>query len=361
VVWMRETGPPGLRDIEEAEGRIRKYIPPTPLENSRGISNLLGRDVYLKLETFQPIRVFKIRGALNKLQCLSDAELRKGVITASSGNHGFAIAYASRIFGVRASICVPERVNPQKLRAIEEQGAEVIRFGSGYDETYENAVATAEKRGMTFIHAFNDAEIIAGQGTCGLEIARQLPDLDSATVAIGGGGLIAGIAIALKESLENVRVFGAETKSIPSMYESLSQGRMVHVDTHPTIADGMQAAIPGKLTFETVRRYVDKIGLVTDEELKDAIYDLLLLARVTAEPAGASPLAAMKGPLRRERAEKVVLVISGGNIALDLLSSILTKRAKGNSSGLWPSGTGSPDLPPEVSSKGRHRRHGPDI
>jgi threonine dehydratase len=331
VVRLKGVGLPGLRDIEEAESRIRKFIPPTPLENSKGISNLLGRDVYLKLETFQPVRVFKIRGALNKLQCLGDAELRKGVITASSGNHGFAIAYASRIFGVRAFICVPENVNPQKLRAIEEQGAEIIRFGSGYDETYENAIATSKKRDLTFIHAFNDAEIIAGQGTCGLEIARQLPDLNSATVAIGGGGLIAGIAIALKESLENVQVFGAETKSIPSMYESLSQGRMVHVDPHPTIADGMQAAIPGELTFEAARRYVDKIGLVTDEELEDAIYDLLLLGRVTAEPAGASPLAAMKGPLRHERGEKTVLVISGGNIALDLLNSILTKRAKGSS------------------------------
>ncbi len=325
---MKRSGLPVLHDIEEAEGRIRKYIPPTPLESSKGISSLLGRDVYLKLETFQPIRVFKIRGALNKLLCLGESDLRKGVITASSGNHGFAIAYASRIFGVRASVCVPENVNPQKLRAIEEQGAEIIRFGGGYDETYENALKTAKKRGLTFIHAFNDRDVIAGQGTCGLEIARQLPDLDAVTVAIGGGGLIAGIAIAIKESLGKVQVFGAETQSIPSMYESLNQRRMVHVAPRPTIADGMQAAVPGGLTFEAARRYVDKIGLVSDGELEEAIYDLLLLGRVTAEPAGASPLAAMKGPLRRERAEKVVLVISGGNISLSLLSSILTRREK---------------------------------
>jgi len=298
------------------------------LESSRGISNLLGRDVFLKLEVFQPIRVFKIRGALNKLQCLGDAELRKGVITASSGNHGLAIAYASRIFGVMATICVPENVNPQKLKAIEEQGAEIIKLGSGYDETYENAISTAKRRGQTFIHAFNDREIIAGQGTCGLEIARQMPDLDAATVAIGGGGLIAGIAIALKESLEKVKVFGAETRAIPSMYESLGQGRLVHVDPRPTIADGMQAAVPGELTFEAVRRFVDKIGLVTDEELEEAIYDMLVLGRVLAEPAGASPLAAMKGPLRQERAGKVVLVVSGGNISLSLLNSILTRSEK---------------------------------
>jgi len=339
VVRLKKIRLPSLRDIEEAEGRIRKYIPPTPLECSPGISTLLGRDVYLKLETFQPIRVFKIRGALNKLLSLGDSELRRAVVTASSGNHGFAVAYASRIFGVKATICVPENVNPQKLRAIQEQGAEIIRFGGGYDETYENAVTTARRRGLTFVHAFNDADVIAGQGTCGLEIARQLPDLDAVAVAIGGGGLIAGIAIAIKESLPKVQVFGAETKSIPSMYESLAQGRMVHVTPGPTIADGMQAAIPGELTFEAARRYVDKIGLVSDEELEDAIYDLLLLGRVSAEPAGASPLAAMKGPLRHERAEKAVLVISGGNISLDLLRSILTRREKGRSLGPWPSRT----------------------
>jgi len=317
---------PTLDDIEKAEGRIRKYIQPTPLESSKGISSLIGRDVYLKLETFQPIRVFKIRGALNKLLSLSDSELRRGVITASSGNHGFALAYTSQMFGISATVCVPESINPQKLRAIKEQGAEVIKSGSGYDETYENAVATARKRGSTFVHAFNDGAVIAGQGTCGLEIARQLPDLDAATIAIGGGGLIAGIAIALKETLSNVQVFGAETQAIPSMYESLEQGRMVHIDPKPTIADGMQAAVPGELTFEAAKRYVDKIGLVSDSELKDAIYDLLLLARITAEPAGASPLAAMKGPLRDVVSEKVVLVISGGNISLDLLSSILANR-----------------------------------
>ena len=328
MVRLKDSGIPSLHEIETAEGRIRKYIPPTPLENSKGISDLLGRDAYLKLETFQPIRVFKIRGALNKLQCLGDSELRKGVVTASSGNHGFAIAYASRLFGVRATICVPEKVNPQKLRAIQEQGAEIIRFGSGYDETYQNAVATAKKRGLTFIHAFNDRDVIAGQGTCGLEIAKQLPDLDAAVVAIGGGGLIAGIAIALKGSVEKVQVFGAETRSIPSMYESLGEGRLVHVVPRPTIADGMQAAVPGELTFEAARRYVDKIGLVSDAQIEEAIYDLLFLGRVTAEPAGASPLAAMKGPLRHERAEKVVLVISGGNISLDLLRSILMRRRK---------------------------------
>lgn len=287
--------------------------------------------MYLKLENFQPIRVFKIRGALNKLLSLPDSQLKRGILTASSGNHGFAIAYASRLFGVKAVICVPESVNPQKLKAIQEQGAEIVKFGSGYDETYENALREAEKRGVTFVHAFNDKDVIAGQGTCGLEIARQRGDIDSAVVAIGGGGLISGIAIALKQSLEKVRVYGAETTAIPSMFESVNAGRRVHVAPRRTIADGMQASIPGELTFEASKRYVDKIGLVSDPEIEDAIYELLVEARVLAEPAGASPLAALKGPLRKERGEKIALVVSGGNISLDLLSSILKRKGTGSS------------------------------
>ena len=322
---------PSLGDNQAAEERIRKYFPPTPLEYSKGVSSLTGRATYLKLETSLPTRVFKLRGALNKLLSMPESALRKGVITASSGNHGLAIAYASRLFGVKASVCVPTNVNPQKLRAIEEQGAEIVSHGRGYDEAYENAVATAERRGLTFVHAFNDPDVIAGQGTCGLELTRQLPEMDSVAVPIGGGGLISGIAIAVKESLPRTRVYGAETYAIPSMYESLEAGSLRTVTPKATIADGMQAAVPGELTFEAARRYVDKVGLVSDSELEEAIYQLLALGRVLAEPAGASPLAAMKGPLKTEPGEKLVLVISGGNISIDLLGNILMKRAKGSS------------------------------
>jgi threonine dehydratase len=329
VVRLSQATLPNLKDIELAEGRVRRYIAPTPLEYSKGISDLLGRETHLKLETAMPIHVFKIRGALNKLLSLPDSALKKGIITASSGNHGLAIAYASKLFGVRASICIPENANPLKLRAIQEQGAEILRFGNTYDEAYEFALEQARKRGLTFVHAFNDRDVIAGQGTCGLEIVRQLPGLDSVAVAIGGGGLISGIATAVKQSLPRSRVYGAETVAIPSMYESLEQGHAVRVSPKPTIADGMQSAIPGELTFEATKRYVDKVGLVTDAELEDAIYDFLSIARILAEPAGASPLAAMKGPLKGEKGERLVLVVSGGNINLDLLRSILNRKAKG--------------------------------
>lgn len=331
---MTRPGLPTLREIESAESRLRDYFPPTPLEYSRGISEILERETYLKLETFLPIRVFKLRGALNKLLSLPKADLDRGVMTASSGNHGLAVAYASKLFGVRASVCVPEMANPQKARAIEEQGAELIRFGDGYDAAYEHAQALARERGATFVHAFNDRDVIAGQGTCGLEIVRQLPGPSSVVVPIGGGGLISGIATAVKESSQGSDVFGAETVAIPSMYESLEKGRMVRVAPGKTIADGMQAATPGELTFEAVRKYVDRVGLVTDEEIEDAIFDLLGLARVLAEPAGASPLAAAKGPLKGLGKEKWVLVISGGNISLDLLRSVL---ARGEGRGAPPS------------------------
>jgi threonine dehydratase len=331
VVQLSSPLLPTLAEIELAERRIRRYIPPTPLEYSKGISDLIGRETYLKLETSLPIHVFKMRGAFNKLLSLPESRLRKGIVTASSGNHGIAIAYASRVFGVRAVVCVPENVNPLKLRAIEEQGAEIIRFGSGYDQAYDHAVTTSEKRNLTFVHAFDDRDIIAGQGTCGLEMSRQLPEMDAAVVAIGGGGLIAGISIAVKGALPRTHIYGAETYAIPSMYESVKAGRMTTVTPKPTIADGMQAATPGELTFDAARQFVEKIGLVTDADLEDAIYDLLLLGRVLAEPAGASPLAAMKGPLRGEPAGKTVLVVSGGNISVDLLRSILTRKAKGSS------------------------------
>ncbi len=331
MVRLSEPSLPTLKDIELAEQRIREYIPPTPLEYSPRLSKRLGREVLLKLECFQPIRVFKIRGALNKLLSLGDSELGRGIVTASSGNHGFAIAYASRLFGVKAVVCVPENANPQKLSAIEEQGAEIVRFGSGYDETYENARRVAEKMGLTFVHAFDDKDVIAGQGTCGLEIARQRKDVDSAVVSIGGGGLIAGISIALKQALDNVKVYGAETTAIPSMYESLKSHRPVRVAPGRTIADGMQASIPGLLTFEAATRYVDEIGLVTDRQILDAIYELLVEGRVLAEPAGASPLAALEGPLKEKEGARTVLVVSGGNISVELLSSILTRKGTENS------------------------------
>ncbi|MDV3293092.1 MAG: threonine/serine dehydratase [Nitrososphaerales archaeon] len=319
---------PNLAEIERAEARIRRFIPPTPLEHSGRLSSLLGREVYLKLEVFQPIHVFKIRGALNKLMQLGDSALKKGVVTASSGNHGLAIAYASRKFGARAVICVPKNANPQKVSLIQDQGAEVLRFGMGYDQAFEHALRVAERRNLTFVHAFNDRDVIAGQGTCGLEMVRQLPEIDSAVVAIGGGGLISGISIALKQSLDAVRVYGAETRAIPSMYESVEAGRMVKVNPKPTIADGMQSAVPGELTFEAVTKYVDRIGLVNDRQIEDAVFDLLTNTGVLAEPAGASPLAAVKGPLRKERTGKTVLVISGGNVSVALLARILKRRVK---------------------------------
>ena len=188
----------------------------------------------------------------------------------------------------------------------------------------------AKERGLYFIHAFDDRDVIAGQGTCGLEIAQQKEDIDCVIVAIGGGGLISGIAIALK-SLTKAAVYGAETTAIPSMFYSIQEGKRVHVSPQTTVADGMQASIPGELTFEAVRRYVDRIGLVEDEQILDAIYELLVDARVLSEPSGASPLAALRNSLRDIPGRRAVLVVSGGNISPQLLSTVLSRKTRESS------------------------------
>ena len=317
--------PVTLTDIEKAEDRIRNYLPPTPTEFSPPLSKALKKTTYLKLEVFQPIRVFKIRGAVNKVLSLSDSELKRGVITASSGNHGLAVAHASRKFGVRSVICIPDKANPQKAGAIKAEGAEIVRAGANYDETYEYAVKLASKRNLTFVHAFDDKEVIAGQGTCGLEIAQQARDLEAVVVSIGGGGLISGIAIALKGLLEKVSVYGVETRAVPSMYESVRRKRLTHVEGAPTIADGMTPSMPSERTFRIVSQHVKRIALVDDAMLESAVLDLLLSARVLVEPAGAAPLAALKGTLRIQES-RVVLVASGGNIALSLLSRLMKSK-----------------------------------
>ena len=247
------------------------------------------------------------------------------MITASSGNHGLAVAYASRVFGIDATVCVPTKANPQKVAAIEEQGAEIIRSGASYDDTYLSARRIASRRHLTFIHAFDDRDVVAGQGTCGLEIARQAPDLGSAVVSIGGGGLISGISIALKSLLDGASVHGVQTTASPSMYESVRLGKRLGVKRRPTIADGMQAT-PGRLTFDIVSKYVDSIALVSDSEIKDAMVDLMLAARVLVEPSGAAPLAAVKNSLKLRDGEKVVLLVSGGNVAFSLLTRLLHSR-----------------------------------
>ena len=321
-----------LKDIEAAESRIRKHVPPTPLEFSPRLSQITKSEVYLKLEVFQPIRVFKIRGAVNKILSLPDSSVRRGVITASSGNHGLAVAYASRVFGIDATVCVPTNANPQKVAAIEEQGAKIIRSGASYDDTYLSARSIATRRHLTFLHAFDDREVVAGQGTCGLEIAQQASDLGSAVVSIGGGGLISGISIALKSLLDGVSVYGVQTTASPSMYESVRLGKRSAVKRRPTIADGMQAT-PGRLTFDIVSKFVDSIALVSDAEIEDAMIDLMLATRVLVEPSGAAPLAAVKNSLKLHDGRKVVLVVSGGNVAFSLLTRLLrSKRITSGSS-----------------------------
>lgn len=315
----------GLRQIEEAQDRISRFITRSPLEYSARLSEQYGHDVYLKLEPFQPIRVFKIRGALNKILTLGDSSLRRGVITASSGNHGLAVAHVSRLFGVHSVICVPINANPQKLSAIKDCGAKVVQSGSNYDEAFAAAQRLKRKGNLTFIHAFDDPDVIAGQGTCGLEIADQAKQFDALYVPIGGGGLISGVGIAIKATVDKTSVIGVQTSAIHSMYDSVRAGRRVTVTPRPTIADGMMALTPGLITFEFVRRLVSRIVLVTDDQLKSAIVELIRSTRVLVEPAGAAPLAGFKAT-KSQKGKRVILLVSGGNISFSLLRELMCSR-----------------------------------
>lgn len=312
-----------ISSIEKAQERIKSYVSETPIEYSHSLSKIFGRDIYLKLENFSSVRVFKIRGAFNRILSLEENEKNRGVITASSGNHGLAVAYAAKKLGIKAVVCVPETVNPQKLKAIEMLDAEVIKHGVGYDDAYQKAVSISSEKKLKMIHAFDDPDVIAGQATCGLEITRQLKDFQAVIVPIGGGGLISGIASAIKQIKNDTFVYGVQTESVPSMYTSIEKGKITRVQPNQTIADGMIALQPGEITFRIVSKLVEKIFLVNDQNIMKSISIMLDHCRMLVEPAGASPLAALINGKIPDQIRKIVLVISGGNISKDLLKRVL--------------------------------------
>lgn len=308
-----------LRSITAAEERIRGVASRTPLVEAPALSRICGRQVYLKLECYQPIRVFKIRGAFNKVSQVSSA----GVVAASSGNHGIAVAYSARRLGKKCTVVVPETAVPEKVSAIMELGADVVKFGRFSDEREARARELAGKLGE-FVHPFNDPEVIAGQGTCGLEIVEQLDDFDSVVVPVGGGGLISGIAVAVKTAKPSARVLGVEPVGASKLGPSIEKGERVVLQSPKSIADGLLPNSVGELPFELCRGRVDGMVVVTDDEIIRAVKLLLQQAHVVAEPSGAAPLAALlAGHNVDQLGERVVLVVSGGNISLSLLRKLL--------------------------------------
>lgn len=315
-----------LSDIQSARERIKEAVELTPCDYSEILSRIYGCHIYLKLENLQITGSFKPRGAFNKMLQLTPEQRDAGVVAASAGNHAQGVAYVARQLGIDATIVMPETTPLAKIRGTEELGASIVLYGSRYGEAYEKASELQQQHGYTFIHAFDDLQVIAGQGTLGLELLEQVPDMDILVVPIGGGGLIAGSAVAIKATRPEVRIIGVETKRIPSMKSSIEVG---HVETqHPanTIADGISITRVGQHTFPLVNQYVDEIVTVSEEDIASAIMMLLEREKTLTEGAGAVGFAAVShGYIDNIKDKKIVVVLSGGNIDMTMLTVILER------------------------------------
>jgi threonine dehydratase len=314
-----------LTDIQTALGRIRSDIRVSPCTPSETFTGLTQNSVFLKLDNQQRTGAFKERGALNKLLTLTPDERARGVIAASAGNHAQGVAYHAGRHGIKARIFMPLPTPLTKVSSTRAYGAVVVLHGANYDEAYEKAREVGRDDRLTLIHAFDDEAVIAGQGTIGLEILQQHPDIEVVVVPIGGGGLIGGIACAVKESKPSVKVFGVQPARIPSMKAAVAEGRPVTLEPAKTIADGIAVRRAGERTLPIVQKYVDDIVTVEEEEIANAILLLLEHEKTLAEGAGAAALAAVlnrKLPLKDKR---IAVLVCGGNIDVTLLSRIIER------------------------------------
>ncbi len=305
--------------VERAARDLAAYLPPTPLQYSRAFTHKAGCHVHIKVESIQPIRAFKVRGALTKIMRLHPEKGSEGVITASAGNHGQGVAYAAAVFKFPATVFVPETANQLKVEAIKRLGAKVVQAGRNYNDAYLEAIRHQEESGATFVHAFNDPDVIAGQGSIAVELLRDLDEFDTVLVPVGGGGLIGGISLYLKEMRPKVRVIGVEPSGADGMYRSLKAGKVVTLDRVNTIADGLAASAPGQLTLELAQRYVDDVVLVEEAEMLRAIRLMFEWEHLLAEPAGAAALAALLYHYSPAPNEKVIVILSGGNVTDEVM------------------------------------------
>ena len=314
-----------LKAVREARANISGSIYLSPCTHSASISETSGHPVYLKLENRQRTGAFKERGALNKLLLLTEPERKRGVIAASAGNHAQGVAFHARRNGIAAKIVMPVMTPLVKVNATKGYGADVVLYGDGYDEAYEEARRLAEVEGLTFVHPFDDPAVIAGQGTIALEILEQVPDMEAVVVPIGGGGLISGIACAIKESKPGIRVVGVQAARMPSMLEAVRAGHTVTIPVNPTIADGIAVRRSGELTLQNVQKYVDEVVAVEEEEIASGILTLLEREKTLAEGAGAAAVAALLHHKTSLKQQKTVALVCGGNIDVTLLSRIIER------------------------------------
>jgi threonine dehydratase len=314
-----------LSDIQTALARIRADIRISPCTHSETFSGLTHNSIFLKLDNQQRTGAFKERGALNRMLTLTAEERSRGVIAASAGNHAQGVAYHAGRHGIRARIFMPLPTPLTKVSATRGYGAEVVLHGANYDEAYAGAAENGRQDGLTLIHAFDDEAVIAGQGTLGLEILQQHPDIEVLVVPIGGGGLIGGIACAAKEINPSILVFGVQPSRIPSMKAAVAEGKPVTLDAAKTIADGIAVRRAGERTLPLVQKYVDDIVTVEEEEIANAILLLLEREKTLAEGAGAAALAAVLNRKLPIAAKRVAVLVCGGNIDVTLLSRIIER------------------------------------
>lgn len=285
----------------------------------------IGENIYLKSENFQLTGSFKLRGAFYKIASLTPEEAEKGVIACSAGNHAQGVALSATRKGIKSVICMPAGAPISKVEATKAYGGEVVLVPGVYDDAAKRAVELMEEKGYTFVHPFNDERVIAGQGTIGLEIIQQLPDVEVVYVPIGGGGLISGVSYAIKALKPDCKVIGVQAAGAPSMYESRKQGEPIELEKVSTIADGIAVKRPGDLTFEMCQKYVDEIVTVTEDEIATAILTLMEKQKTVAEGAGATALAAAMFDKANLKCKKSVCIVSGGNIDVNILSRVITQ------------------------------------
>ena len=315
-----------LSDIETAQKRIAGSVTRTQFSRTEHFPETGCAQLHFKFENEQRTGSFKERGALNKLLQLTDAERAAGVVSASAGNHAQGVAYHAGRLGISSTIVMPERTPLIKASRTRGYGAKVILKGNGFDEAFDEAVRVQQADGRTFVHPFDDDQVMAGQGTVGLELLEQFPHLEVVVVPIGGGGLISGIAVALKETNPRIQIIGVQPAVMPAMKASLEAGHVVHLQPAQTIADGLAVKRPGKLTFEVIRKYVDDIVTVEEEELAAAILLLLEREKSVVEGAGAAGVAALlSGRIPQARGKKTGVILCGGNIDVNLVSRIIER------------------------------------
>ncbi len=309
-------------DFERARERIAPHIKRTPLLTSAQLSELTGFDIRMKAELFQRVGSYKIRGPLNKFALMPDDQKRRGVVCSSAGNHAQGVALAARIHGIRAVVCMAANATPSKIAATRGYGAEVVLHGSIWDEANEKAKELVRTEGLTYVHPFDDEQLIAGQGTLGLEVVQDWPEVDAVIVPIGGGGLISGVSMAVKSHNPRARVIGVESSDGPAMKVSVEAGRLETIDCQ-TIIDGLRVRRVGEINFSVVQRFVDEIVALPDRDIFDAVIWVMERCKLVVEGAAAAPVAALlNGLIALPPGSRVAVVLSGGNLNLDQLRGL---------------------------------------